>query len=175
MGQRNEILKEQLANDSARRPLGYNNSGNPALMGLIDLIPGQIRVLRGDGNVDNKFEILDWVGGVTTGLSGTVSRTPDQVKLKQVQTVVAFITGMAADYSEGYSAIAVATFRRAAAGDEVQIGATTVLLEHKSNVGGSCDISVAGSGGLSIDFDSGQGAKQYTWSVKAIVIANVNA
>jgi hypothetical protein len=171
---RKQMVKEQFANSSPRRPLGFGNTGAPALMGLIDLIPGRVRLLR-DSVSQNRIELRDWIDAAVIGLSGSWSNTPDYIPANTVIHIVAFIVGLANDGSEGYSSMIARSFRRAAAGDEAAIGAVTKIFEHKSNVGGDSSIEGLGSGGISIEFDSGQLVKDYTWTVKTLIVANTNA
>jgi len=169
---RNEIIKEQFANSSARRVLGFGLTGAPALAGLVDLIPGQLRLLN-DSNVNNKLELLDWIGGTLVGFSGTAPRTV-AVPTSGIYTVIAWVEGLASDFSKAYASMLMATFRRPASGDEVLVGASTKIYEVSDVVGATSSISGSGGGGVSINFNSNQAVLQYTWSIKAIQIANVN-
>lgn len=175
MGLRNEIIRQQFANSDPRRALGFGLTGVPDLVSVLDLFPaGRIRLLR-DSTTTNKFELQDWSGGTLTGFSGSASQGLNTVQPKGAWTMLAFVQGLASDYTQGYYSLLTASFRRPAAGNEVIVGASTKLFEGASVVGATSSITGLGSGGISINFDSNQAVLQYTWSFKAIVVQNVNS
>ncbi len=170
MGYRNEIRKEQFANDSARRILGFDDSGAPTLMGNADIVGYYMRWFLTAGDVNNRFQIEPtWTGfHPSAGLNGSQGYSGNFIPFNSSLLIMAYVDGISDDYTEGYGSVIVSKWIRAATGVPVQIGATTKMSEQKTNVGATSGFSNPTTGSIFITFDSGQVSKQYNWSLSAI-------
>ncbi len=173
MAARNQITPSQLANQDPRRALGYGTTGIPGLIFVADLLPnGRIRLLR-DSNVQNKFEFCNWISGTLTGFSGSAFQNA-AVFPSGAYTIMAWVQGLASNYTQAYNSILTASFRRPASGDEVIVGASTKLFEGADVVGATSSIAGTTGGGVTINFTSNQAVLDYTWTFKAIIVSNVS-
>ena len=167
---RNEIVKEQLANSSARRILGFDDSGAPTLMGNADLVGYYMRWFLTAGDVQNRFQIeTTWTGfNSGAGASGSQGYTSGFIPVNSSLLILAFVNGVATDFTEGYGSVIASIWRRGAAGNAIQVGATTKLFEGKTNVGGTSGFAdSSGNGSMWITFDCGV-FKSYNWNLSAI-------
>jgi hypothetical protein len=169
MGRRNQIVKEQFANESARRVLGYNGSGVPELKGDSDIVGTVIALLLSSVDRNNRFELKDWNGASNvSGLSGSWGYSDPFIPLNSSMLILAMVDGIAQDYSEGYGAVIVSKWIRGGSGAAVQVGSTTKLFEQKSQAGATAGFGNVGLGSLYVNFDSGQLVKTYNWQINAI-------
>jgi len=115
---------------------------------------------------DVQERCFDFLWLATSGASGNQDVSPLWMANDSTCTITITIAGVAADGSEGYSAVLIASFRKDGAATPVQIGATSVVHQVEDS-GSTPTSSIAMSGtNIRVSYDSNS-ATVYHWTAWA--------